>query len=261
MQVVGGSGLGRATFARVDERYRVKVLFRHVVVACCALLLSACATPSLRPGGGITPVEATDLPAPARTDLMSAEQPYYIGPFDEVTIDVFGVDELSKRDVQVDASGRLEFPLVGTVEAGGKTPMEISKEIEAGLRRRFMRAPHVTVNLKKTVSQVVTVGGEVREPGLYPVIGRTSLLRSIATAKGTTEFAKLQDVVIFRTVRGQKYAALYNLKAIRSGVYADPEVYANDVIMVGEARSRRIFRDLLQVVPLLTYPLVVAIQK
>jgi polysaccharide export outer membrane protein len=192
---------------------------------------------------------------------MAAQQPYYIGPFDELTIDVFGVEDLSARDVQVDASGRLGFPLVGAVEAGGRTPSEIATDIENGLRRRFVRDPHVTVNLKRTVSQVVTVEGEVREPGLYPVIGRTTLLRAIASAKGTTEYSKLDDVVIFRTVGGQKYAALYNLKQIRSGAYADPEVYANDVVMVGESRGRRVFRDLLAVVPLLTYPLIVALQN
>jgi polysaccharide export outer membrane protein len=192
---------------------------------------------------------------------MSAEQPYYVGPFDELTIDVFGVEDLSQREVQVDASGRLSFPLVGMVEAGGKTPTEISQEIETGLRERFVRDPHVTVNLRKTVSQVVTIEGEVKEPGLYPVIGRISLLRAIATAKGTTEFSRLDDVVIFRTVQGRKFAALYNLKAIRSGATPDPDVYPNDIVMVGESRGRRLFRDLLQVVPILAYPLVVAIQN
>lgn len=249
-----------AAIAGIDERCRVNSLIKPAILACC-VLLSACASPGLKPGGGVTAVAAKELPAPVRADLMSAQQPYYVGPFDELTIDVFGIEELSNREVQVDASGRVAFPLVGAIEASGKSPVEISNEIEAGLRERFVRDPKVTVNLKKIVSQVVTVEGEVREPGLYPVIGRTSLLRAIATAKGTTEFSKLDDVVIFRTVQGQKYAALYNLKAIRSGSYPDPEVYPNDIVMVGESRGRRLFRDLLQIVPLLTYPVIVALQN
>lgn len=238
----------------------MRTLLARAVLVCC-MSLAACAAPSLKSGGGVTPVASNELPVPARADLMSSEQPYYLGPFDEVDIDVFGVDELSKQNVQVDASGRISFPIVGVIEASGKSPGEISGEIESGLRRRYFRDPKVTVNLKKTVSQNVTVEGEVKEPGMYPVIGRTSLMRALATAKGTTEFSKLNDVVIFRTVQGKKYAALYNLKAIRTGAYPDPDVYANDVITVGDARSRRIFRDLLQIVPLLTYPLVVAIQN
>jgi polysaccharide biosynthesis/export protein len=240
----------------------VKMRKRRGAVACCLLImLAGCAGQTLKAGPGITRVNSTELPMPDRSDLTWTDRPYYVGPFDELMIDVYGIEEMSKRTVQVDASGRIAFPLVGTIEAGGKTPGEISALIEDGLRRRYIRDPQVTINLQKTVSQVVTVEGEVKEPGLYPIIGRTSLLRAVASAKGTTEYSKLDDVVIFRTVQGKRYAALYNLKAIRNGAYPDPEVFANDVVMVGESRGRRIFRDILQVVPLLTYPIIVALQN
>jgi polysaccharide biosynthesis/export protein len=81
-------------------------------------------------------------------------------------------------------------------------------------------------------------------------------MRAVAVAKGTAEFAKLDDVVIFRTVNGQKMAALYNLKAIRRGVYNDPEVFANDVVVVGDSQARRLFKDALQIAPTLLTPLV-----
>jgi polysaccharide biosynthesis/export protein len=67
--------------------------------------------------------------------------------------------------------------------------------------------------------------------------------------------------VIFRTVKGQQLAALYNLKAIRRGNYQDPEVFANDVVVVGDSQARRLFKDALQFVPLLTTPLVIALQN
>jgi polysaccharide export outer membrane protein len=62
-------------------------------------------------------------------------------------------------------------------------------------------------------------------------------------------------------VNGQQLAALYNLQAIRRGVYDDPEVYANDVVVVGDSAARRLFRDALQVVPLLSTPLIIALQR
>jgi polysaccharide biosynthesis/export protein len=83
-----------------------------------------------------------------------------------------------------------------------------------------------------------------------------TLMRAVATAKGTDEFAKLSDVVIFRTVQGQKMAGLYNLKAIRRGAYDDPEVFANDVVVVGESQARRLFKDGLQVLPAIVTPLI-----
>ena len=133
--------------------------------------------------------------------------------------------------------------------------------LESRLRGAYVRDPQVTVNLKETVSQVITVDGQVKEPGLYPVVGRMTLMRAVATAKGAAEFAKLEDVVIFRTVKGQKLAALYNLRAIRRGAYQDPEVFANDVVVVGDSKARRLFKDLLQIIPALSTPIVVALQR
>ena len=204
-----------------------------------------------------TVVKGGVLPEPDRSDIVGQDRPYLIGPFDKLVIDVFGIKELSEKEVQTDASGRISFPLAGTVEAAGKTPAEVEEVLEERLRGAYVRDPQVTVNLKETVSQVVTVDGEVKEPGLYPVVGKLTLMRAVATAKGATEFAALSNVTVFRTVKGQKMAALYSLKAIRNGIYDDPEVFANDVIVVGDSQARRIFKDVLQASPLITTPLLI----
>ncbi len=220
-------------------------------------LLSACAGPNVLGGSpNVTVVSSEGLPEPTRIDQLSSNRAYLIGPFDKLKIDVFGIEDLSK-EVQIDASGRLSFPLVGVVEASGLTPGELADELERRLQGRYVRNPQVTVNLEETVSQVITVDGQVDEPGLYPVIGRMTLMRAVATAGGTAEFAKLDDVVIFRSVNGEQLAGLYNLKAIRRGAYADPEVFANDVVIVGDSQARRLFRDLIQASPLLTTPLII----
>ncbi len=226
--------------------------------------LASCGGSQLGGAGSVSDVkivESDGLPEPTRLDLFEQNRPYLIGPFDKLTIDVFGIQELSKQEVQTDAGGRISFPLAGILEAAGKTPGELEEEIESRLRGQYVRDPQVTVNLKETVSQVITIDGQVREPGLYPVIGKMTLMRAVAVAKGTAEFAKLDDVVIFRTVNGQKMAALYNLKSIRRGIYSDPEVFANDVVVVGDSTARRLFKDALQLVPLLTTPIIVALQQ
>ncbi len=229
-----------------------------------ALALSCSACVHQAPLGGdpkIKVIESGSLPEPGRSDAEASSRPYLIGPFDRLYINVFGIDELSKVEVQTDASGRISFPLAGVIEAAGRTPAEVETILAARLRERFVRNPQVTVNLKETVSQVVTVDGQVTQPGLYPVVGRMTLIRAVATAKGTTEYARLQDVVIFRTVNGQNYAALYNLKAIRDGAYPDPEVFANDVVTVGDSKARRIFKDVLTVLPAVTTPIVLILQR
>jgi polysaccharide biosynthesis/export protein len=241
----------------------------RVVVVCAFAALASCAGNKPLgqiPGvaGSAATVEVAQsgiLPPPDRSDLIEQNRPYLIGPFDKLTIDVFGIEELSRKEVQTDAGGRISFPLAGIVEAAGKTPAELETVIEERLRGRYVRNPQVTVNLKETVSQVITVDGQVKEPGLYPVIGKMTLMRAVATAKGTADFAKLDDIVIFRTVKGQKMAALYNLKSIRRGSYEDPEVFANDVVVVGDSSARRLFRDALQIAPLLTTPLILLLQN
>jgi polysaccharide export outer membrane protein len=233
------------------------MIFRTILLLVLWLPLAACAGSS---AVGISPslvvAEANSLPEPQRADLLAATRPYLIGPFDKLRIDAFEIPELQK-DVQIDASGRLSFPLIGVVEASGLTPGELADLIESRLRGRFVKDPQVTVNLEETVSQVITVDGEVKKPGLYPVIGRMTLMRAVATAGGTGEFAKLSDVVIFRQVGAQQMAGIYNLKGIRRGNYKDPEVFANDVIIVGDSQTRRIFKDIIQGSSLITTPLIV----
>jgi polysaccharide export outer membrane protein len=239
------------------------MLNRFYLIALSTLLVS-CGSSKLGGAGSASDVQVVaegQLPEPTRLDLFEQNRPYLIGPFDKLIIDVFGIEELSKQEVQTDAGGRISFPLAGIMEAAGKTPGELETEIEQRLRGQYVRDPQVTVNLKETVSQVITVDGQVKEPGLYPVIGKMTLMRAVATAKGTAEFAKLDDIVVFRTVNGQKLAALYNLKAIRRGYYNDPEVFANDVVVVGDSQARRLFKDALQLVPILTTPLIIALQR
>ncbi len=227
------------------------------------VLLSACATNRVIGGAQDMTVLNQDakLPEPTGSDFVAGTRPYLIGPFDKLSVDVFGIDELSRPEVQVDANGTISLPLAGTINAAGKSPPELAREIERALRGNFVRNPQVSVNLKDTVSQVVTVDGQVAKPGLYPVIGKMTLMRAVATAGGTGEFARLEDVVVFRTVNQDRYAGVYNLKAIRQGNYDDPEVFANDVIVVGDSAARRRFKDLIQLAPLLSTPLLILFRK
>lgn len=226
-----------------------------------AASLSACAgREPLQSTSRLTVVDnESTLPAPERNDLTAADRPSLIGPLDTIQVDVFNVPELS-REMQVDASGRISMPLIGTIEARGRTAGELAEAVENALRGRYVRNPDVTVNIRSSVSQVVTIDGQVVEPGLYPVTNQMTLLRAIASAKGMSEFAKQDDVVILRTVNGRKMAGLYNIDAIRRGAYDDPAIYANDVVVVGDSPQRRLFRDFVSLAPLLAAPLIAILQ-
>jgi polysaccharide export outer membrane protein len=224
------------------------------------LLVAACA--SNRPLGGspdLTLVDTRELPPPSTADAAGQPQPFAIGPYDKLSIDVFGVDAL-QRDVQVDGGGNINFPLVGAVQAAGKTPEELSQAIEQQLRGRFVRNPQVTVNLQDPVSHVVTIDGQVLKPGSYPALAGMTLMRAVAAAGGLGEYADDEDVVIIRSAKGRRYAGLYNLKGIRRGNYPDPVVYSGDMIIVGDSPGRRTFDKILKTVPLLNTPLIFALR-
>lgn len=205
--------------------------------------LSACAgSPALGPGSRAVAVSQA-LPAPGNTATNLDFSNYRIGPRDEVIVEVFGAPEL-RREGEVDAAGNLSLPLVGTVVAGGKTPTEVASVIAGQLRGKYIRDPQVTVNIKKAVGQTVTVDGAVRDPGNYPIVGRMTLQQAIASAKGADDIANLDNVVVFRRVGTQQMAALFSLRQIRAGRVTDPQIYGNDIVVVGENATRRFLKNL-----------------
>lgn len=228
-----------------------------------ALTLAGCVanTPPPQSSASLTVVsDSRELPPPNRGDLTAGDRPALIGPLDTIEVNVFNVPDLT-GERQVDASGRISMPLIGTIDARGKTAGELATTIASSLRGRYVRNPDVTINIKSSVSQVVTVDGQVVEPGLYPVTNQMTLMRVIASAKGMAEFARYNDVVILRNVEGKRMAGLYNLTAIQRGAYADPAIYANDVVIVGDSPARRRFKDIVSLAPLLAAPLIAIVNN
>lgn len=237
------------------------IALRKLLVLICAVSLAACSSgrADITPRAGLAVVREQALPAPLASDMSPAPTEYVIGPLDRLSVTVFGIEELSREEVQVDSGGNLGVPLAGTVRAAGLTPAELAASISDSLRARSVRDPQVTVGLVEVVSQVVAVEGEVRDPGIFPVEGEMTLMRAIAKAKGLTDFGRTNDILIFRTVGDQRLVGVYDLRALRNGVYDDPEVYANDLIVVGDDPARRTFKTLVEGAALLS-PLVYILQ-
>ena len=164
---------------------------------------------------------------------------------------VFQEPELSAKALKVDASGQIALPLVGSVEAKGKTATELSGEIEKLFGAKYLKDPQVTVSVASSVSQRVSIQGEVTEPGVYQVTGPTTLLEVLSMAKGETDVAKLNEVVIFRTVNGERMGAVFDVASIRRGQAADPSVQGNDMIVVGYSAARRFWQNVVRAAPIL----------
>ncbi len=190
----------------------------------------------------------------------NASADYLIGPLDVLTITVFQEKDLSLEEVPVDASGNIIFPLIGQIQVAGKSSAEVSRLIGSRLGERFLVNPQVSVLIKTSVSQKVTVDGEVKESGVYALQGQTSLLQAVAMAKGASDVAMLEQVVVFRTIGNTRYAAMFDLDAIQNGRAADPQIRADDIVVVGRSSKKVFIRNLLAAAPALTTAFV-AIQQ
>ncbi len=223
-------------------------------MALACLLLAACASqPALTPGSTHVVISANGLPAPEIMNATSAYEgiaEYRLGPLDLLTISVFGITELN-QDVRVNSGGEISLPLIGTVRAGGKTIVELQHDIAAKLSDGYLQSPQVSVFVKEYTSQRVTVEGAVVRPGVIPLTGRTTLLQVVATSGGLTELADQRGVVVFRVIKGQKMAAVFNIDAIGHGAAEDPQIYGDDLVVVDVSGSKSKMRTFLQAVPVL----------
>ncbi len=168
---------------------------------------------------------------------------YRIGPDDTLEINVSQVAELT-RTVHVDSGGRILLPLVGSMQASGRTPDDLSADIATALKKAYMKDPQVTVAVKEAQSQKVTIDGAVLQPGVYPLTGRTTLLQAVSLARGPDpKLANIRRVAIFRTVGGARHGVFYDLAQVRTGKAEDPEVYGNDIIVVDTSGSKSFFQN------------------
>lgn len=252
---------------RFMRRFEVKNRARLALIGATAILsmtVVGCATSLTKGGLGgvtVTRVEASELPGPEGQIGEAQGYLYRIGPYDKLIVDVLGIEQLSDRRVTADGSGTITLPVAGVVALNNLTTAEATDRVTQQLRAGHMRNPRVAVNLEESVSRFVTIDGEVEQPGNYPMVGGMTLMRGVAAAKGATDFAKLREVVIHRTVNNRQMIALYDLAAIRRGAYSDPILYPNDVVVVGESSSRRLLQQLVTIAPLLISPLVAVLDN
>jgi len=220
----------------------------------CACMLGSAHAAEARKTGQISVVAPTadELPPPDSTSSAGAYKgvsEYRIGPQDLIEISVFQVAELN-RTVRVNTSGDISLPLIGVMKAGGRTVQELEAEIAKSLDAKFLQNPQVTVFVKEFTSQRVTLEGAVKKPGIYPLTGHTTLLQAIAMAEGLDQLADLRGIVIFRMVEGKKMGARFDIKAIRAGAAADPQVYGDDIIVIDQSGSKTAFRRLMESLPI-----------
>ena len=195
--------------------------------------------PSLR----LSEVLTTGLAPPVATSARVTLKDYRIGGEDLLEIQVFGVEQLS-RTVRVNSRGFVSLPLIGAVDVAGMTAQEAEATLAAKLADNFLQNPQVSLFIKEYTSQRVTIEGAVNKPGIYPLRGQTTLLRSLAVAGGQASLSDMSEVLLFRDDgRGKRETLVYDVERIRRGEQDDPVVVNDDLIVVNRSRTRTILKD------------------
>jgi polysaccharide export outer membrane protein len=162
------------------------------------------------PSSAATSARAAD----ASTSVQQApalESKYVIGAADVLAVDVWHEQELSKV-LPVRPDGKLSLPLIGELQAGGQTPLQLQDTIAQRLKG-YLENPQVTVIVQDTKSQTFSVVGEVQRPGSFTFGHAVSVLDAVALAGGLRDFAKSKKMYVLRTAADgshQKLPVNYN---------------------------------------------------
>jgi polysaccharide export outer membrane protein len=194
---------------------------------------------------------AGELPEPDPLALSTVQPEYRLAPGDLLQLKVFQVNDL-ERTVRVDNQGYITLPLIGSIQASGVGVAELEKQVADRYRDGYLQDPQVSLFVQEANGRRVTVSGAVDEPGIYPVIGSNlTLQQALAQAKGVSNVASRGNVIVFRTVQGQKMIARFDLSNIEEGKAPDPEIYGGDIVVVYRSDARLLLRTALEMTPFL----------
>ena len=176
-------------------------------------------------------------PAPAQPEqkppAQKADDSYVIGPADLLSINVWKETEIS-RSIPVRSDGRISLPLIGEVQAAGRTPRQLQEELAKKLTS-FISEPDVTVIVQEIHSQKFNVLGQVGHPGTFPLADSTTVLDAIALAGGFRDFAKQKSIYILRqNPDGTQERLPFNYKDVVKGKHLEQNVklLARDTVVV-----------------------------
>jgi polysaccharide export outer membrane protein len=148
---------------------------------------------------------------------------YKIGSSDVLAITVWKEPEVS-RSIPVRPDGKISLPLVGELQAAGRTPLQLEQDI-SGKLKAYITNPDVNVMVQQINSEKFNVLGRVAHSGSYPLSTDTTVLDAIATAGGFLDFAKETGVYVLRSApgSGQKRLA-FNYKDVIKGKHPEQNI-------------------------------------
>jgi polysaccharide export outer membrane protein len=186
----------------------------------------------------VSPAGAAETGKAGPVDVVAAAQPetfgpeYRIGPGDQLGIEVWK-DPALTRAVVVLPDGKISFPLIGELLAGGKTVGQLKKEIEEKLSR-YVETLILTVEVRQSNSMNIYVLGQVITPGRTLLFSNINVLQALAIAGGPNSFASRSRIRIFRQEGGETVIIPFDYNDVTAGRHLETNILLKrgDVIIV-----------------------------
>jgi polysaccharide export outer membrane protein len=205
-------------------------------VAAC-IFTAACSVNSPLPAGS-----AAYAIIPYETAALYPES-YQLRSGDIIAVSVLLEPELSVESSQIDPAGNIDLPLVGAVRAEGQSPEQFSRMIESVLTR-YIRKPKVAVTVTPA-QRTVAIEGAVNRPGVYPIVGRSTLIEALALGGSPSQYANNDQIFVLRNVDGRQAGARFDIARIRAGIDPDPVILPGDRVVVSASVLKEAVRDYL----------------
>jgi polysaccharide export outer membrane protein len=160
---------------------------------------------------------ASTAPSAGSASATKAHDDHFtIGDDDVLSINVWKEPDIS-RSIPVRSDGKISLPLVGEVQATGRTPLKLEQDIAARLKN-YIDEPEVTVIVQQINSQKFNILGQVNRPGSYPITNSATVLDAIALAGGFRDFAKQKSIYVLRqNADGTQSRMPFNYKDVAKG--------------------------------------------
>jgi polysaccharide export outer membrane protein len=159
---------------------------------------------------------------------------YKLHAGDKILVGLYDDEKLPASEIVIAPDGTFSFPIIGEVQAGGKTTAQVRADVEKRLAK-YVSDPVVTLVVTEVKGNVAYVVGQVNKPGQFVMNPTMNVLQAISMAGGANPYAKLDSIIIIRTGSNGSQQVLpfrYGLVSAGKSLEQNIELESGDVVVV-----------------------------
>jgi polysaccharide biosynthesis/export protein len=160
-------------------------------------------------------------------------QDYKLHPGDKLTVGVYDDPKLLPQEITVTPDGKISYPMVGTLNVGGKTLEQVRGEFEQRLKK-YISDPIAIVMVTEVKGNVVYVIGQVTKPGAIVMNPTINVLQALSIAGGANPYAKLDGIIVIRSAGGTQRVLPFRYGQVSGGrdLQQNIDLESGDVVVV-----------------------------